>query len=164
MRPLISALLATALVGCTSMMQAISSDPVRETALRDRDRNHVVTMVSLDSTRRSVIVAMSGEDNKAGKFCAEPPPDVAQEITSKFLANLSSEAEALPFDAQVQDNFDTTAIILVQRTALMDVYRTGTYALCQFHLNEAITGSDLKELFLKLTTATIDGLARSSLE
>lgn len=64
---------------------------------------------------------------------------------------------------QQRDLHASTAVILAKRTALLDIFRTGTYALCQYRLNNFIKNSDLKELFEKLITDVTAGMKQDHL-
>jgi len=114
----------------------------------------------LSADRRTVIVKLLGSDQ--GKFCAEPPPDVAQNITTSLESSLKAKLAEAPaeIESAIKDSLKKEAVVLADRTALLDVYRTGTYSLCQYHLNGAITNQQLIDTFQALTNGVIQGLSK----
>ena len=147
-------LTALLLTGCASTMDSFYNRPVIED-----DLEGVIATASLSADRRTVIVKLLGND--AGKFCAEPPPDVAQNITTSLDASLKVKLAKAPAEADgsIKDTLDKEIVVLAERTVLLDIYRTGTYALCQYHLNGAISDNELIKKFDMLTTGVINGLA-----
>jgi hypothetical protein len=131
--------------GCAGMMQTINSDPVRYMNI-DSKKKDVVAMVSLAADRRNVVVGL--QDPNRGKFCAEPPPDVAKEIVSKALASLAaSAAKKGTANVTLSSEYRDAAVILTQRSEALEIFRTGAYALCQYHLNGALSGDELMIAF-----------------
>lgn len=146
----ISALVfAFAITGCASTSATFFNRPVVEDSIKN-----AVSTVSLAADRRTVVVVTEGSNRS--KFCAEPPPDTATGLKTEMSAALEAKVESqrTQSDAQAKgelsDKLETNITVLAERTASLDAYRTGVYALCQFHLNGALTGSDLKQLFEKL--------------
>jgi hypothetical protein len=152
----ISVLLALASViftsGCASTIGAFTNRPVVEDSVQG-----AVSTVSLAADRRTVVVVTVGENRT--KFCAEPPPDTATglktELDAKLKAKFKSDqakAEA-EGEGELKDKLETTVTVIAERTAPLDAFRTGVYALCQYHLNGAISKEDVKPLFEKLIDA-----------
>lgn len=151
-------ILVIMLTGCASTVGTFFNRPVVEDSMKDK-----VSTVSLSADRRTVVVVTEGANS--GKFCAEPPPDTANSISASVEAALKAklkeegkaEADA---EATIKDNYVTTVVKLSERTALLDVYRTGSYSLCQFHLNGALDGKQLQAEFHALTTAVIEKMEK----
>lgn len=120
------------LSGCASTAGMFYNRPVVED-----DVEHIVSTVSLSSDRRTVIVVTDG-GNK-GKFCAEPPPDTATGLKAALIASLEADAKKADVTgkASLNDSLETKVTVLAERTAALDAYRAGVYALCQYHLNGA---------------------------
>lgn len=127
------------LSGCASQIGAFFNRPV----VQDQVPGAVSTFAQ-SADRRTVIVAMAGD--KAGKFCAEPPPDSATGLKTDLQANLEANAKKLG----IGDKLETSITVLAGRTPNLDAFRTGVYALCQFNLNGSLDDAGLKELFIKL--------------
>lgn len=144
--------------GCTEMFRAVSSDPVRveliDHHLRD-DKEPAAATVSLTAERRTVIVSTRGDE--AGRFCAEPPPDVASDLLSALGASIKTKAA----EGALNSVYSESAVKLADRSTALDIYRTGTYVLCQYHLNGGIDGSQLNKNFELLTTQVITALIES---
>lgn len=52
-------------------------------------------------------------------------------------------------DGSIKDKFITEVVEIAERIAPVDAFRTGVYALCQYHLNGSINNEDVKLLFEK---------------
>lgn len=80
------------------------------------------------------------------RFCAEPPPDATQSIASALTAAISGRATGLQANPEASAAFakslETTAKALFQRSQGVQLFRDGSYVLCQAYLNEAISRSD----------------------
>ena len=146
---LLSTTLAT---GCASTVGAFYNRPVVEDSVRD-----AVSTVSLSADRRTVVVVTEGPNRT--KFCAEPPPDTATGLKTELDASLQAKAKSdkakaeAEGQASIKDKFETTVTVIAERTAPLDAFRTGVYALCQYHLNGAIAKEDVRPLFEKLIAA-----------
>lgn len=146
MKTFLIACLVVLLPGCASTMNAFFSRAVVEDNV-----DGAVGVLSTTAARRMVVVSLTGENR--GKFCAEPPPDVSDNITASLDAALKLKIAKSPVDAEAQlkDTLAVATVVLAQRTALLDMYRTGSHALCQQRLHGWITNEDLKTSFDSLT-------------
>ena len=144
---------------CAETFRAVSNDPVRveliEDGRRRDDAEPMAAMVSLTAERRAVVVKTRGDD--VGRFCAEPPPDVATDL----LSRLGARAAYKGTEAELQNLYAESAVSLADRTTVLDVYRTGTYVLCQYHLNNAMTPGELAANFKLLTEKVTEALIAS---
>jgi hypothetical protein len=143
--------------GCASTIGALTHRPVVEDNIKD-----TVSTVSLSADRRTVVVITDGPGRS--RFCAEPPPDTATGLKADLEAELNAKLnnERAGFQAEgggkLKDGLTTTVTVIAERTAPLDAFRTGVYALCQYHLNGAIAKEDVTPLFNRL----IDAFAGSS--
>jgi hypothetical protein len=133
------ALVAPLFCGCASQIGAFFNRPV----VQDQVPGAVSTFAQ-SADRRTVIVSI--KEGSVGRFCAEPPPDTATGLVTDLQASLESQAKTL----KLGDKLQTSVSVLADRTANLDAFRTGVYALCQFSLNGVLNDADLKELFAKL--------------
>ncbi len=137
------------ITGCASSLGGFVNRPVAENSI-----GGVASTVSLAADRRTVIVVTDGV-NKS-KFCAEPPPDTATnlktDLDASFKAKVKSEQAQANAEGEltVKDKFETSVKVIAERTVALDAFRTGVYALCQLHLNGALTDKDVRALFEKL--------------
>lgn len=135
--------------GCASTTAAFFNRPVVEDSVKG-----VISTVSLAADRRTVVVVTEGPNGS--RFCAEPPPDTATGLTTELEAKLEAKAKSEKVQAEIEgkgevkDKAVTSVTVIAERTASLDAFRTGIYALCQLHLNGAISQSDVKPLFEKL--------------
>lgn len=139
------------LSGCASTIGTFFNRPVVEDGV-----DKAVSTISLSADRRTVIVVTEPGQNRA-KFCAEPPPDAATGLKSQLEAAIRGKTQSgLDASGELAEGFQTDVTIIAARTASLDVFRTGVYALCQLHLNGAVTGGEVKELFDALLKAYAD--------
>ncbi|RJP67172.1 hypothetical protein [Hydrogenophaga sp.] len=135
--------------GCASTAATFFNRPVVEDSVKNS-----LSTISLAADRRTVVVVTDGENR--GKFCAEPPPDTATGLKTELDAALEAKAQSDKVKAEIEgkaslkDKLETSVTVIAERTAPLDAFRTGVYALCQFHLNGAIDKTDIKPLFEKL--------------
>jgi hypothetical protein len=145
-------LLAVSLSGCASQLTAFYNRSV----VKDNVGSSVAT-VSLSADRRTVLVGLNGENQ--GRFCAEPPPDSATGLKTDLASSLKAGAKSGRLDAEAsaefqgRDRAETSVVLLAERTPALDAFRTGVYALCQFHLNGAVSDAQVAELFTRLIQA-----------
>jgi hypothetical protein len=143
LRLLVLLFVTLSLSGCASSLGTFFNRPVVEDNIQGQ-----VTTVSLAADRRVVLV--SHLDDTKGKFCAEPPPDSATGLKTD-LDIAFKKKEALDFG--LKDKLETTVTVLARRTANLDMFRTGVYALCQFALNGHVKPDEVKLLFERLIKA-----------
>lgn len=146
---LLAIFLSFFVLGCASSIRSIVERPVVENSIGDH-----ATGMSLSADRRNVLIIGVGENYY---FCAEPPPDVAIGVTTKTSASLdasgnpgSGEGGEISLGAELDDEYSSAVVKLAERTVLLDVYRTSTFALCQYYLNGAYDSVELQEAFEKL--------------
>jgi hypothetical protein len=119
-----------------------------------------VGVLSVTAARRMALVSLEGKNK--GNFCAEPPPDVSDNVSTSLNAAIKAKLAELPADVDlsVSDILKVEAVVLAKRTALLDVYRTGTYSLCQYRLNGFYTNDELVKSFNNLMTKVLDGMSK----
>lgn len=110
---------------------------------------------SLTPERRTIIVMPRREfiDDKVGrervfKFCAEPPPDVAESIADSFRILAEAQlGKSTDINASVElaKTFASSPQSLFYRSQGVQLFRDGMYNLCQAYLN-GIIDTDSKYL------------------
>ncbi len=164
--------------GCASTFEAMGRDPVRVEKVEVPDSS-AVTAVSLSAEKRNVVVGLraikdsngliktDGKGNALNRtlYCAEPPPEVAKAFDIDRSINIDSsgqmsESEKAKVKADIKGTVKEALTVLGQRTVLLDVYRTATYALCQFYMNEAIDEKELVAQFSSITTQVLTALSK----
>ncbi|WP_141213182.1 hypothetical protein [Janthinobacterium sp. PC23-8] len=144
----IAATVTLLLCGCASTTGTFFNRPVVEDSLDKRPG-----VLSLSADRRTVLFVDPPSAGVPGvKFCAEPPPDTANGIAAALNGSIESTGKG---KIAVDDKFTTTVTVLAARTASLDAYRTGVYALCQYHLNGAVSSAEVSALFKHLTDAFV---------
>ncbi|MBK9948283.1 MAG: hypothetical protein IPP12_13995 [Nitrospira sp.] len=74
------------------------------------------------------------------RYCAEPPPDVAQNISSALSFGAKATAGKLPADVEAEYTkaLAVAAQRLMNRSQGLQLYRDGMYYLCQAFINEGV--------------------------
>lgn len=151
MRTLFLMLIAATLSGC-----ALFSSPKEQPVIEDHADNWFntkkVNVFSTTAERREVIVKFP--DNK---FCAEPPPDVAESLVSSLslLAQGSAKDKtAGEANARLEATrtLATSIRTLFTRSQGAQFLRDGLFHLCQAYLNHAITEPEYFALYIELLT------------
>jgi hypothetical protein len=153
-RLVVASAIAVLTTGCASSIGAFYNRPVVEDSVKD-----AISTLSLSADRRTVLVVTDPASKNRGKFCAEPPPDTATGLKTELEASLEAKkkSEALKAEiegkAEFKDKLETNVVVIAERTPPLDAFRTGVYALCQFHLNGAVKDEEVRGLFEKLIAA-----------
>lgn len=151
---IVLSMVAALVSGCASTAGTFFNRPVVEDSV-----DGALSTMSLSADRRTVVVVTEGKNRT--KFCAEPPPDTATGLKSELDASLEAKAAKAEIEGKfgLKDKLETTVVVIAERTAPLDAFRTGVYALCQYHLNGAIGAEDVKPIFLKLIEAFVSSQA-----
>lgn len=145
-RPLL--LLAFCSAGCPKPDQGIVAPSVLHTIDEDEKGIHAVSHNALG--RSAYIIG--------NKVCAEPPPDVAANLStdSSLKAQIEASAEleaieaALGLDIESQRKTTSEIIDVVKRSETVLLMRDALYRLCEQRMNGNISETTAKEEFLKL--------------
>lgn len=157
MRTLLSIILVAALSGCT-----LFTDPLKQPVIEDHTDNgwfskEKMTVFSTTAARREVIVKFPDS-----KFCAEPPPDVAESLTSSIAVAAQGSAKAQPgtpeFTASIEavKTLATSIRTLFTRSQGVQLFRDGLFHLCQAYLNNGIKDTEYIGLYNDLLKKSIE--------
>jgi hypothetical protein len=91
-----------------------------------------------------------------GKFCAEPPPDVADSVSATLSAALSGGNGKINAAGEMVHDFATAAKQLLYRSQGLQLYRDGMFSLCVAYLNKAISEEEFKHSHKELLTIAGD--------
>lgn len=149
MRTLFSILLVAALSGC-AIFTSPKEQPVLDDYVHDWIRIEKIGVLSTTAERREVIFKMP--DNK---FCAEPPPDVAEALASSLtlLAEGSAKDKTsgdVKARLEVAKTLATSIRTLFRRSQGAQFFRDGLFNLCQAYLNGVIIESQYIDLYKEL--------------
>lgn len=149
MKTLFLIVLVVALPGC-----ALVSSPKEQSVIEDHATNWFdmdkMTVFSTTAERREVIVKFP--DNK---FCAEPPPDVAESLASSLtLLAQGSVKDTTAGEASARleatRTLATSIRSLFTRSQGAQFLRDGLFNLCQAYLNGAIKEPEYVALYKDL--------------
>ena len=152
MRTLFLIILVATLSGC-----ALFSSPKEQPIIEDHANeswfgSKKLNVFSATAERRVVIVKFP--DNK---FCAEPPPDVAESLVSS-LSLLAQGSAKETTAGEVKARLEATKTLatsirsLFVRSQGAQFLRDGLYHLCQAYLNKSINEAQYVELYKELLT------------
>jgi hypothetical protein len=127
--------------GCSTFTQP-KANPVIEDRVTNWGGPGKVGILATTPERRVVIVKMP--DNK---FCAEPSADAADNVSAALTAVAEASAQGRVTEAQLgfAQTLATSVKQLFIRSQGIQLYRDGTFMLCNAYLNGSIT----EEQFLK---------------
>lgn len=112
------------------------------------------SVFSMTPERRTVIVLPYYGEEKAFRICAEPPPDVAENLADsiRFLAEAQVTDPKIPvgISAEFYRAFASSAMRLFYRSQGIQLFRDGMYNLCQAYMNGAITEEQYMEKYKEL--------------
>jgi len=115
-------------------------------------RARTASVFSLTPERRTVLIMPDPGENL--RICAEPPPDVAENLTSsiRFLAELQVKHPEIPVgvSAEFYRAFASSAMRLFYRSQGIQLFRDGMYNLCQAYMNKAIDKEKYMEKYKEL--------------
>jgi hypothetical protein len=100
-----------------------------------------VGTLAVKADRRIIIVNL----DKEARFCAEPLPDVTENLTKELAVVMEAQAKEPQSGAEgsgalkLDDKLSTIVQALIKRTQGIDLYRTGMYDICPNYLNGAIS-------------------------
>lgn len=150
LKPLLLATAGLLLEGCVLWDFPPSADPVIENSIGkkgDDGKSHKVGTIATVAQRRLAIVKYDD-----GKFCAEPPPDAVDNVSSAIAAAASLGAKGTQAEAELANNFASNAVELGYRSQGLQLYRDAMFALCNEHVNGAISNGDLRAMHTEILT------------
>lgn len=134
-------------------------------------KSAVMSTISSDAAYRSAYILLSGSAGReyegkgqrfSGQFCPEPPPDVAQSVSSAIAAALDADVEApgallgpqsitgaakAGLGAQYSKAVASAVAPLIKRTSGLQFYRDQAFYTCAAFLN-GVLGPDEYEQML----------------
>jgi hypothetical protein len=156
MKKLILIFAVASLSGCA----LFSSDkqPVIEDHINDWNGKEKIGILSTTAERREVVFKMP-----KNQFCAEAPPDIAESLSSSLSAMAQGSvkdttAAEVTARLEVAKTFATTIATLFRRSQGVQLFRDGSFNLCEAYLNGAIDGPQyikLHENLLKVSKELI---------
>jgi hypothetical protein len=148
-------------------LTAISCAPMERSVLHDQIAN--VGTLSTSASRRVVIVNSSFKSKEPyleSAFCAEPSPDIAEDIIASLTGkgDLSGGAETTGEIAKLQAqaklelarNFQSVGQILFKRTQGAQFWRDGLFNLCQSYINGSIGKEQFEKKYYQLLEKSVE--------
>lgn len=132
--------------GC-GVFYSPKEQPVSQKHMGELFGDEQTNVFSLTPERRTVIVKTSKTSPKP-MFCAEPPPDVAENIASNVRAIIEASAKAPTGSDAANANIElartlsSSSISLFYRSQGVQLFRDGIYNLCQSYMNGMITSKE----------------------
>ena len=85
-------------------------------------------------------VIMFNDEKK--RYCAEPPPDVAQNISSALRIAADATGKGIDAGAQLSKAMGISVQRLMNRSQGLQLYRDGMYFLCQGFMNGVVNDTE----------------------
>lgn len=143
MVPLVLCVLILFLSGCSSYFNA------RPPVIEDKVGKWLHETVGTLATAPDYRVVYVRLDEKA-KLCAEAPADAGAQFGSTFAASLAAPINGVPLSAEAKAGLAVAMKQLFKRSQGVQLYRDGSFALCNLFLNGAVNGDqyfhELQEL------------------
>jgi hypothetical protein len=141
---------AAALTGC-----GVFSSPRESPVIEERVTDFGLRKIGILATtaeRRAVIVKVPER-----LLCAEPPPDVGEAVASAFSAYLEAKGSNLPVEAKggVSSAFGTAITQLGYRTQGLQLFRDGSFFLCNMYMNGVIDPGQYQAMRKELFDASL---------
>jgi hypothetical protein len=138
------------LMGCSSL-----TSPKEKPVIEDKVGSRMGVLATT-AERRVVLI-----DLKEDHFCAEAAPDVAESLNSsiRIAAEYASKAASGPertASAEFARNLSTSLSTLFSRTQGVQLFRDGSYALCQARFNGAMPDAAFQVRFDALLNHAVD--------
>jgi hypothetical protein len=102
-----------------------------------------INIGTLATTAERRVVIINHDTNG---FCAEPPADAADNLTSSFAAALKGTDANVTASAEISKAFASSIKQLFKRSQGVQLYRDGMYSLCQAFINKAISSSQFSTM------------------
>lgn len=160
MKKLFLVLAIANLSGC-ALMTSPKEQPVIEDHINNWFDREKIGVLSTTAERREVIFKMP-----TNQFCAEPPPDVAESLSSSLsiLAQGSGKSDASSGEIQarleVAKTLATSIKSLFRRTQGAQLFRDGTFNLCEAYLNGSIDKANYIRLYEDLLKTAKELIAK----
>lgn len=152
----IAAGLIVALSGCgVSSLVEPKTNPIIEDSVGGPYRNGPVATLATTPERRLLLVDNRRDKESFGNFCAEPPADVAESVSSSFQAALAGNlaqpsGQTVEASAELAKALATATQALAQRSQGVMIFRDGSYYLCSMYMNNILEKDDYIELWTAL--------------
>jgi len=132
---IIACLIILSLAGCGWFIPKMQPSILQTIEAKE---NTVAASVATTVERRVFYVNLHGD--MKGKFCAEPPPDAAENIASTLAATANASGVGHPeITASLVNSLSTAVKEMTKRSQGIILYRDGMFNLCQAYLNGMIS-------------------------
>jgi hypothetical protein len=148
--------LALVVAGCGTGLFG-RQPPIYEKTIGHRQKNwlgienlYPLGTLSTTADRRTIITRLTSKTGE-GLFCAEPPPDAAENIAAQLATavEVAVKQPASGLDAGLAGSLAAGMATSIQslfiRSQGLQLYRDAMYTLCQSHLNQALTPEQFRE-------------------
>ena len=141
MRTIPMTMMATMLLGGCAAFTSPKEQPVIEDTIGFFNGGPISTIAVTPERRVAFVNTTKGTGGRYGNFCAEPPADVAESLTSQFQAALKADAKNIDVRAaaEVGKLLRTAVQALTARSQGLSFYRDSAFRLCELHLNGQVS-------------------------
>ena len=150
------------LIGVGTLLGILSgcswfTPPMEKPIIEDHSHDGKITTFATIPSRRMVIVKIKEDTGEQPIFiCAEPSPDVSDNIASSLAVALSGKTpQDITIATSLSKSLATTAQHLFKRSQGLQLYRDGMYNLCQAWMNGIIDNQEYKAAAANLTATVV---------
>jgi hypothetical protein len=158
---ILSALILTA-CSSSSRINPVVEDKIQAGAWWRGGSKTVFGTTALDASRRMIIYKLLDDNRKpVSRVCAEPPPDVGEEVRSALEAAINASIEndkvtqKFAIESAIKKEL-ATKLKNISRPAGIQFERDMIASLCQMYLNEAIDAPQTRIFFNKVIDKSSD--------
>lgn len=121
------------MTGCASTIESFNNRQVVEDQLIADDGKQEIGTLAVTAQRRLIVGNL-----KTGSFCSEPPPEVADSISTAIAAALKANiATDKNVSAELASNFARHVNQLYKRAHTIQIFRDASYHLCVNAVNSS---------------------------
>lgn len=158
---ILSALILTA-CSSSSRINPVVEDKIQTGRWWEGGSRTVFGTTALDASRRMIIYKLLNDERKSvSRVCAEPPPDVGEEVRSALEAAINASIEndkvtqKFAIESAIKKEL-ATKLKNISRPAGIQFERDMIASLCQMYLNEALDASQTRIFFNKVIDKSSD--------
>ena len=141
------------MTGCASTIDSFyNRQVVQDQLIATDDRNQEIGTLAITAQRRLIVVNL-----KTGSFCSEPPPEVADSITTAIAAALKANITSdKTVSAELASNFARHVNQLYKRAHTVQIFRDASYHLCVNAVNSSNGKDNEYDTYKSEVTSLVD--------
>lgn len=151
-------LISYGLTGCAESINAFyNRDVIEDTLINEDNAEMALGTLSVTAQRRIIVANMI-----SGNFCAEPPPEAADTITTAIATALQANIDAdKTVNAELAANFSKHVNQLYRRTHTVQLFRDAAFYYCVDAVNSSNGAKGSYQAYSTHLNTTVNALVKS---